>query len=171
MSIAVAIGGNHPRNVDFARTGFTYATRPRHKFRSSGGVEVVAEDDIPYVCTGRPRRVDSSLDVTDAATDACSPRQPHSTAKGSSPLNWIEPLRRPQHTCEFHVDRPRCLLSCRQCPTSADRAWNAGPKFVTDSQEQDCPGTSGMGSCVKSSCSLPPLISQLAMMQAFGVAG
>jgi hypothetical protein len=27
------------------------------------------------------------------------------------------------------------------------------------------------GSCVKSSCSLPPLISQLEMMQAFGVAG
>jgi hypothetical protein len=52
-----------------------------------------------------------------------------------------------------------------------DRAWNAGLKFVTDSPEQDCPGTSEMGSCVKSSCSLPPLISQLAMMQAFGVAG
>jgi hypothetical protein len=52
-----------------------------------------------------------------------------------------------------------------------DRAWNAGLKFVTGSPEQDCPGTSEMGPSVKSSCSLPPLISQLAMMQAFGVAG
>lgn len=55
-------------------------------------VEVVAADDVLYVCARRPRRAACSLDVMDVATDACSPREPHSTAKCSSPLNWIEPL-------------------------------------------------------------------------------
>ena len=55
------------------------------------GVEVTARDDVLYLCARRPRRVDSSLDVMDAVTDACSPRKPHSTAKCSSPLNWIVP--------------------------------------------------------------------------------